>query len=304
MIKNNIYPELSSKLSSHVSKSYHVCRLVFAWYTVEISHKSGYITVRTVSYFRIERQRQLAQLQQAGQNPNLVVNQQSVQNQQPNQAGQQQPNQAGEQQPNQAGEQQLNQAGEQQQLQANQQPGDQGNQQVGPPAPQDQIKADDGKNLINEDIQLGPGVKVYPTEDNKQPFFQPRVGMQVGNVNENEAGDGQREAGSLGSLVDRLGDQKGDTGLLGDSIPVLPKPGAGEHAMLFMCVFFCFHKVPKKKIVECVNRVDSDEGAHYELSHLDLLCLHSILWILSMILLVQNVWKYTDVNFVFCYFGT
>ena len=227
--KDCIYPELSSKLTG-------LC-------TVEISQKSGFVTVRIVSYFRIERQRQLAQLQQAGQNPNLVVNQQSVQNQQPNQAGQQQPNQAGDQQPNQAGEQQLNQAGEQQQLHANQQPGDQGNQQVGPPAPQDQIKADDGKNLINEDphhIQLGPGVKVYPTEDNKQPYFQPRVGMQVGNVNENEAGDGQREAGSLGSLVDRLGDQKGDTGLLGDSIPVLPKPGAGEHAMLFMCVFLLF----------------------------------------------------------------
>lgn len=161
----------------------------------------------------IRRQQQIVQLQQAGLQPNLVVNQQ------PNQVLQQ-PNQAGEQQ----------KIADQQ---PDQQPGNQANQQPDqdkqlPGQQQDQAnKAEDGKNLPYQDphyIHDTPGVKVYGNEENRGAYFHP------GDGNLNEAGNlGQKQFGSLDSLADHLRDQNRDTGIAGDSnLPVLPKPGNGK----------------------------------------------------------------------------
>ena len=56
--------------------------------------------------------------------------------------------------------------------------------------------------------------------------------------------------------------------------------------------------MPETKIAEFANSVDLDEVAHYEPPHVDLHCLPSCLWILSMILHGLNIFlKFADKNY-------
>ena len=57
--------------------------------------------------------------------------------------------------------------------------------------------------------------------------------------------------------------------------------------------------MPEIKTVKLANSVDSDEVAHNEQPHLDLLCLPSSLLILKMVWLGQNIFlNYADFNII------